>query len=155
MRRERILEQLIPIAREAGAAILDVYAAEFSACAKRDASPVTDADERAEELILKALATLTPGVPVVSEEAASHGNLPDVGEQFWLVDPLDGTKEFISRSGEFTVNIALIEDGKAILGIVLAPALDRLFAGAVNLGAFVTHGPQRQPIAVGRYHPKG
>jgi 3'(2'), 5'-bisphosphate nucleotidase len=83
MRSGRILEDLIPIARKAGGAILDVYAAGFSACAKRDASPATDADERAEEVILNALAKLTPGIPVVSEEAASKGDVPEVGARFF------------------------------------------------------------------------
>src|SRR5208282_4464176 len=102
-------------------AILEVYATNFEVRDKSDASPVTAADERAEAIILAALAKLTPSIPVVSEEAAAAGRTPAVAERFWLVDPLDGTKEFINRNGEFTVNIALIENGYPTLGVVLAP----------------------------------
>jgi 3'(2'), 5'-bisphosphate nucleotidase len=98
---------------------------------KADASPVTEADEVAEAYILEALAKLTPDIPIVSEEAASEGYLPDVsGGRFWLVDPLDGTREFLSRNGEFTVDIALVEDGRPVAGVVHAPALARTWIGA-------------------------
>jgi 3'(2'), 5'-bisphosphate nucleotidase len=132
-----LLEKLIPLARAAGVVILDVYATDFAVRGKADASPVTEADETAEAVILRGLAALAPDIPVVSEEAASGGRIPVVGSKFWLVDPLDGTKEFVSRNGEFTVNIALIEDGLPVLGVVLAPALGRLYAGAHGVGAFV------------------
>jgi 3'(2'), 5'-bisphosphate nucleotidase len=122
-------DALLPLARAAGDAILAVYATDFAVRGKADASPVTEADERAEAVILAGLARLTPDIPVVAEEAVAAGRIPRVGERFWLVDPLDGTKEFINRNGEFTVNIALIEDGRPVLGVVFAPALDRLFAG--------------------------
>ena len=135
--RRDLLEQLIPLARSAGDVILDVYATDFAVRGKVDASPVTEADEKAEAVILRGLAALTPDIPVVSEEAASSGCVPDIDQIFWLVDPLDGTKEFISRNGEFTVNIALIEHGVPVLGVVLAPALGRLYAGAEGVGAFV------------------
>lgn len=148
--RAALLERLIPVAREAGRAILDVYATDFAVRGKDDASPVTEADERAEAIIVRALATIDAGTPVVAEEAVSAGNVPRVGTRFWLVDPLDGTKEFISRNGEFTVNIALVEDGAPTVGVVLAPALDRLFAGAVGCGAFVEENGARRPIAVRR-----
>ncbi len=126
------------IAERAGKVILGYYVAaeEIEVRAKADASPVTDADEAAEEFILEALAKLTPEVPVVSEEAASAGHFPDVSAgRFWLVDPLDGTKEFISRNGEFTVNIALIEDGVPVAGVVHAPALAMTWAGAKDAAA--------------------
>lgn len=121
MRGMTLLDELVPIARAAGAAILDVYATDFGVRSKGDASPVTEADERAEEVILERLAKLTPDIPIVSEEAASRGSIPETGRAFWLVDPLDGTKEFVNRNGEFTVNIALIEAGAPVLGVVLAP----------------------------------
>jgi 3'(2'), 5'-bisphosphate nucleotidase len=128
-------EALIGIAREAGAAILDVYATDFAVRGKADASPVTEADERAEDLIVQRLQTLRPRLPIVAEEAVAAGRSPAIGARFWLVDPLDGTREFVSRNGEFTVNIALVDDGVPVLGVVLAPALGRLFAGATGLGA--------------------
>jgi len=144
--RNRLLETLIPLARRAGEVVLEVYATDFAVRGKDDASPVTEADERAEAVILAGLAALTPGIPVVAEEAAAAGKLPAVGERFWLVDPLDGTKEFIRRNGEFTVNIALIEAGQPVLGVVLAPALGRLYGGAAGVGAFVEDEQGRRSI---------
>ena len=138
--------QVIGVARAAGAAIMEVYATDFAVRGKADASPVTLADERAEAIITPALERLAPGVAVVAEEAVAAGHTPDVGEWFWLVDPLDGTKEFISRNGEFTVNIALVHRGRPVFGVVLAPALNRLFAGGVGQGAFVEERSGRRPI---------
>lgn len=143
---DELLEKVIPVARAAGEVILSVYATDFSVRSKGDASPVTLADEQAEALILSALARLTPDIPVVAEEAVAAGDVPKLGNRFWLVDPLDGTKEFINRNGEFTVNIALIEAGRPVLGVVLAPALGRLFAGRVGHGAFLEQGLVRRPI---------
>ncbi|MGL1832994.1 3'(2'),5'-bisphosphate nucleotidase CysQ [Rhodocyclaceae bacterium SMB388] len=153
--RQELLEALLPIVRDAGALIMQVYATDFAVRGKGDASPVTEADERAEALILPALARLTPDIPIVAEEEVAAGRIPQVGERFWLVDPLDGTKEFISRNGEFTVNVALIEDGEPVLGIVFAPALDRLFAGLVGHGAFVEEHGKRRPIEVRTPPPEG
>lgn len=141
-----LLDQIIEVARSAGAAIMEIYATDFGVEKKIDASPVTVADEKAEIIILKALAAMTPDIPVVSEEAASDGRIPDIGKHFWLVDPLDGTQEFISRNGEFTVNIALIENGQPVLGVVFAPALNRLFAGLVGEGAFIDDNSGRHAI---------
>lgn len=141
-----LLKKLIPIAQQAGAVVLAVYATDFAVRGKDDASPVTEADERAEAVIVPALEALLPGVPVVAEEAMAGGQTPEVGECFWLVDPLDGTKEFISRNGEFTVNIALVEHGVPVLGVVLAPALGRLFAGSKAAGAFMEDAAGRRPI---------
>src|SRR6266851_10448234 len=126
---------LARIAHEAGRLILKHYAQGTEARVKADFSPVTAADEEAEKLILARLAELAPGVPAIAEEEVAAGRLPKVGNRFFLVDPLDGTKEFIKRNGEFTVNIALIEDGRPTLGIVLAPASDTLWRGAMGLGA--------------------
>lgn len=150
MDRELFLEQITSIARIAGDTILDVYATDFAVHDKADSSPVTLADERAEDVILRALKVLAPEIPIVSEEAASRGLVPDTGTCFWLVDPLDGTKEFVSRNGEFTVNIALIENGRPMLGVVHAPALERTFTGALGIGAFKLREGRRSAIACRR-----
>lgn len=150
-----LLDALLPVVRRAGAAIMEIYATDFVVRDKNDASPVTEADERAEALILPELARLSPDIPVVSEEEAASGRIPAVGERFWLVDPLDGTKEFINRNGEFTVNIALVEHGVPVLGVVFAPALDRLFAGAAGLGAFTEDRGARRSIAARRPPAEG
>ena len=128
------------IAREAAQEIMRIYAGDLGVRSKADKSPVTDADHAAEAIIVAGLRKLTPETPVVAEEEMAAGRVPDIGAiqsggPFWLVDPLDGTKEFIKRNGEFTVNIALIEDGRPTLGIVLAPASDTLWRGAAGLGA--------------------
>ncbi len=144
-----LLESITKIARDAGDLILRVYATDFAVRGKDDASPVTEADERAEALILKELAALAPGIPVVAEESVAAGRAPDrarLADRFWLVDPLDGTKEFIGRNGEFTVNIALVERGAPLLGVVFAPALGRLFGGCRGSGAFVEDGAGRRAI---------
>lgn len=120
---------LAAIALEAGVAILEVYGSDFAVEHKDDASPVTEADARAEAIILKRLAEFEPGVPVIAEEAASAGKVPAVGDRFFLVDPLDGTREFVRRNGEFTVNIALIEAGVPVAGVVYAPALGMMAVG--------------------------
>ncbi len=151
----KLLGQITDVARTAGAAILEIYATEFAVEKKLDASPVTAADERAETIILSALAAITPDIPVVSEEAASAGHIPDIGKRFWLVDPLDGTREFISRNGEFTVNIALVENGQPVLGVVFAPALNRLFAGIVGEGAFVEDDSGHRAIGCRRTPAEG
>ncbi|MBA2675530.1 3'(2'),5'-bisphosphate nucleotidase CysQ [Ramlibacter sp.] len=148
IRHANLLEQVIPLAREAGKLIMAIYAEDFAVTHKADASPVTQADAVAEAAIVQGLRALAPMIPIVAEEAVSAGEKVSAGERFWLVDPLDGTKEFISRNGEFTVNIALIEHGEPVLGVVYAPALDCLYAGARDLGAFrIGAGGLREPIA--------
>lgn len=122
---QRLGAALLGLARAAAAAIMPIYAAPIHSRAKADRSPVTDADEAAEAVILAGLERLTPGLPVVAEERAARGDIPAIDARpFWLVDPLDGTREFIDRNGEFTVNVALIEGGRPTYGIVLAPALE-------------------------------
>ena len=133
-----LVQGLIDIAIAAGREIMAIYATDFSAKAKSDLTPVTEADEAAERVILAGLAGLDPATPVISEEAASQGRIPEVATRFYLVDPLDGTKEFISRNGEFTVNIALIDNAIPVAGVVYAPALARLFWGEIGIGA--AHG---------------
>lgn len=131
-----LAEALLPLAHEAGAAIMAVYATPFTTRSKDDRSPVTDADDAAETIILAGLRRLTPDIPVVAEELAARGEAPQIGDgPFWLVDPLDGTREFIERNGEFTVNIALVENGRPVLGIVLAPALEVAWLGVAAAGA--------------------
>jgi len=144
--RAALIEALLPLVRQAGDAVMRVYAADFGVQGKPDASPVTEADLAAEALIVAGLQALTPDVPIVAEEAVAGGAAPRVGERFWLVDPLDGTREFVDRNGEFTVNVALVEHGAAVCGVVLAPAQGRLWAGAAGQGAFVEAGGQRQAM---------
>lgn len=121
-------DALARITAEAGKLILEIYATDFEARTKDEGSPVTEADEKAEVFILEQLRALAPDVPVVAEESAAAGNLPEGKlDEFFLVDPLDGTKEFISRNGEFTVNIALIQNGKPVLGAVHLPAKNETF----------------------------
>lgn len=129
-----LLDALGALAVCAGEAALRFYEGDSGVETKADGSPVTKADFASEAVILPGLARLAPGVPVVSEESADSA--PATGDVFFLVDPLDGTKEFISRNGEFTVNIALIENGAPVLGVVQAPALGRLWIGAAGLGAW-------------------
>jgi 3'(2'), 5'-bisphosphate nucleotidase len=124
------------LAESAAREIMRIYAGDLGERTKADKSPVTDADQAAELIIAAGLRALTPGVPVVAEEEMAAGEVPKLdGGPFWLVDPLDGTKEFIKRNGEFTVNIALVEKGRPTLGIVLAPATETLWRGAAGLGA--------------------
>lgn len=128
------------IAVIAGAEIMTRYAGVVTARAKADSSPVTDADEAAERIILDALAKIDPESPVVAEESVAAGRTPEVaGRTFWLVDPLDGTKEFLSRNGEFTVNIARIEEGRPVLGVVHAPAVGQTYF-AYDGQAFAVYG---------------
>jgi 3'(2'), 5'-bisphosphate nucleotidase len=130
------------IALSAGELVMRHYRAGAQARRKADNSPVTDADEEAERLILAALAESFPGVAVVAEEEAAAGRIAAIGGRFFLVDPLDGTKEFLSRNGEFTVNIAEVVDGVPVAGAVYAPALSRLFT-ASGAGAFEGATPIR------------
>ena len=128
---EDLLDGIRDLARRAGEVILDIYRTDFEVRRKSDSSPVTEADEAAERVILPALRALTPGVPVIAEEEAAAGRIESLsGEYFWLVDPLDGTKEFIAGNDEFTVNIALIHAAQPVLGVVYAPVLDAMYAGA-------------------------
>jgi 3'(2'), 5'-bisphosphate nucleotidase len=126
-----LLEIMIAAAIEAGRAACDIYLGEFEVRRKQDESPVTAADHAAEAIILERLATAAPAVPVIAEEEAAAGRIPVTADVFFLVDPLDGTKEFIERRGDFTVNIALIRSATPALGVVYAPAKAQLFAGDV------------------------
>jgi 3'(2'), 5'-bisphosphate nucleotidase len=125
-----LLEDVAHLAEAAGARILEIYETPFTVERKSDASPVTAADREAEALIAQGLSALAPGIPIVAEEAMARGSRPAVADRFWLVDPLDGTKEFVNRIGDFTVNIALIEAGTPVLGVVHAPVSGESFAAA-------------------------
>ncbi|WP_375592703.1 3'(2'),5'-bisphosphate nucleotidase CysQ [Algihabitans albus] len=131
-----LLAVLRMLAERAGKIALAYYAkgGEIEVRDKSDASPVTEADEACEAFLLDALAKLTPDIPVVSEEAAAQDGLPDidVDQAFWLVDPLDGTREFISRNGEFTVNVALIKEHRPVAGVVHAPAMAMTWCGGFD-----------------------
>jgi 3'(2'), 5'-bisphosphate nucleotidase len=147
-----LLEEIEAIARKAGAAIMRVYGRDFSATQKEDNSPLTEADTAAHEVIIRHLQRLQPSLPILSEEAVGDFSGADDSGRYWLVDPLDGTKEFIKRNGEFTVNIALIEHGRAILGVVYAPALDVVYLAAEGLGAFKAGvDGRRVPIRVAEH----
>ncbi len=130
------MDKLIEIVLSAGARILDIYATDFAVAFKPDHSPVTLADTEAEAIILKGLAAAFPDIAVVAEESVAAGRVPPPSTRFFLVDPLDGTKEFSSRNGEFTVNIALIEDTVPVLGVVYAPALSTIWWGRRAEGSF-------------------
>jgi 3'(2'), 5'-bisphosphate nucleotidase len=127
-----LLDVMIRAAVDAGASANHIYDGAFEVHTKDDDSPVTVADHVAEEIILRHLALHTPQIPVVAEEQAAAGRIPSIAQEFFLVDPLDGTKEFIHRRGDFTVNIALIREGVPRLGVVYAPATGQLFAGDVS-----------------------
>ena len=132
-----LLERVRAIAGEAAAAILKVYATDFEVEAKADRSPLTLADRAAHDCIVEALCALTPAWPVLSEESDPQVHQArHAWRRFWLVDPLDGTREFVKRNGEFTVNIALIDDGRPVLGVVQVPVTGRCYAAAQGQGAW-------------------
>jgi 3'(2'), 5'-bisphosphate nucleotidase len=141
-----LLEAIAVAAREAGDAILSIVARGFDVEHKGDTSPVTEADRAAELIILAALAVAAPGVPVIAEEEVAAGRIPDHGDTYFLVDPLDGTREFVRGGDDYTVNIGLIVGGCPRLGVVYAPATKRMHGGIVGRGAWVEEGGQRRPI---------
>ena len=154
-----MLPQLLEIARAAGEGVMEIYGASSAAglggdygslavSPKADNSPVTQADLRAHEIIVEGLAKLAPAIPVVSEEDTDSLRHRTPDGLFWLIDPLDGTREFIARNDEFTVNIALISGGVAVLGVVFAPALDLLYWGGADFGAFRDASGKTERIAV-------
>jgi 3'(2'), 5'-bisphosphate nucleotidase len=142
-----LLDHALEIAQQAGQRILEVYQSDFAVTHKDDASPLTQADLASHTLILEALAKLTPGLPSLSEEAA---DIPYATRRswsrYWLIDPLDGTKEFVKRNGEFTVNIALVENHRPVLGVVHAPALNLTYGAARGVGAFRLTGAARAAV---------
>jgi 3'(2'), 5'-bisphosphate nucleotidase len=147
-----LLDQLADAARDAGEAILQIVRRGFDVERKGDSSPVTEADRAAELVILAALARAAPGIPVIAEEQVAGGKIPMHGDTYFLVDPLDGTKEFIRGGDDYTVNIGLIERGQPRLGVVYSPARGRLHAGVVGEGAWLDEGNGRSRIAT---RPRG
>lgn len=138
---------VVDIAVAAGAAIMEIYSQDFAVEHKDDRSPLTAADLASHHLIVDGLRRLTPELPVLSEESASIAWEERRGwTRYWLVDPLDGTREFVKKNGEFTVNIALIENGETVFGVVYAPALEELHYGIRGVGAFVRDGDEDVPI---------
>ena len=148
----RLVDDLAIAAREAGEAILEIVRRGFEVESKKDTSPVTEADRAAELVILAALARAAPGVPVIAEEEVAAGRIPAHDDTYFLVDPLDGTKEFVRGGDDYTVNIGLIEQGTPKLGVVLAPATARLHGGCVGEGAWLDEGQGRVPIST---RPRG
>ena len=142
----KLLDDIAEAAREAGEAILEIVRRGFDVERKGDSSPVTEADRAAELIVLAALARAAPGVPVIAEEEVAAGRIPAHGETFFLVDPLDGTKEFVRGGDDYTVNIALVEGLAPKLGVVFAPATARLHGGIVGTGAWLEQGQGRKPI---------
>jgi 3'(2'), 5'-bisphosphate nucleotidase len=131
------LSAVVEIADAAGREIMKIYGAGFSVTMKSDQSPLTEADLKAQRLIAERLSVLTPDIPLLGEESTAESVANRRSwQRLWLVDPLDGTREFVKRNGEFTVNIALIEDGEPVLGVVGAPALSLLYGAATGCGAF-------------------
>ncbi|MBC8255837.1 MAG: 3'(2'),5'-bisphosphate nucleotidase CysQ [Candidatus Marinimicrobia bacterium] len=132
-----MIQSVIKIAKQAGLVIMEVYKTDFDIQIKNDKSPVTEADTRANEIIIDGLLKITPDIPILSEEGR---DIPyeerSKWESFWLVDPLDGTKEYIKKNDEFTVNIAYMQNNLPIFGVVYAPALDELYWGNVEKGAY-------------------
>jgi 3'(2'), 5'-bisphosphate nucleotidase len=143
----QLLEDIAVAAREAGEAILEIVRRGFDVEHKQDSSPVTEADRAAELIILAALAKAAPGVPIIAEEEVAAGRIPAHGDTYFLVDPLDGTKEFVRGGDDYTVNIGLIVNGIPHLGVVFAPATEQLHAGIVGEGAWLEDLSNRIPIS--------
>ncbi len=145
-----LLPRVVALVDEAARAVMGHYAGEVAVTEKADASPVTAADLAAEAILAEGLRALTPDIPVVAEEERAKGTSPDpgdVGALFWLVDPLDGTKEFLKGNGEFTLNVGLVHAGRPLLGVVAAPAVEALWTGAVGHGASLRQGGEARAIA--------
>ena len=146
----RVREEVIALAQDAAAAILGIYDSDFAVEHKDDDSPLTAADLAAHRCIVAGLARITPDIPVLSEESAHEVDTAQRRgwRRLWVVDPLDGTREFVKRNGEFTVNIALVEDGVAVFGVVQAPVTGTLWHGGADLGAFRREGGHDTPLRV-------
>jgi 3'(2'), 5'-bisphosphate nucleotidase len=144
---DRLIDALAPAVREAGALIERIRAAGVVARDKADASPVTEADEAAERLLTAAIAAADPGTVIVGEEASAAGHQPEPSARFWLIDPLDGTRDFIAGGPDYSVNVALIDGGVPVLGLVLAPRDGTLWAGTSGVGAFREREGRREAIA--------
>jgi 3'(2'), 5'-bisphosphate nucleotidase len=150
-----LLEQVAVLARAAGEAIVAIRRDALDVEAKGDGSPVTRADRAAEDVLVPGLRALTPDITVVSEEGDVEGAVRAAGETYWLVDPLDGTKEFVKGLPEYTVNVALVEDGVPVLGVVLVPPTQRLYLAARGVGARLVDAGATTSLSAGRVdHPR-
>ena len=149
-----LLEQIGDVAKRAGQEIMNIYETDFAVETKADSSPVTEADKAAEALIIRSIREgITDKFPIVGEESFAAGNAPVVGDApFWLVDPLDGTKEFVNRNGEFTVNIAMIDGGRPALGVIHVPVTKRTYWGA-KIGVFAQVGDEEERLIQCREAP--
>ncbi len=147
-----LLAGLVELVERAGKAILEVYSGDFAVESKSDGSPLTLADRRSHDILVSGLRRLAPAVPVLSEESSDEhpAEVRETWRRFWLVDPLDGTKEFVKRNGEFTVNVALVDDAAPVLGIVHAPVPGTSYLGDVMAGEAWRLGPagERTPVKV-------
>ena len=143
----QLLPRILPVAKEAGDRILEIYSTNFDVTHKDDNTPLTTADMAAHKAIEAGLRKLTPEIPILSEESA---NIPfaerSQWQTYWLVDPLDGTREFVNRNGEFTVNIALIQDHNPVLGVIYTPVKDLYYYAAQGVGAFKQDGEQQAQV---------
>jgi 3'(2'), 5'-bisphosphate nucleotidase len=149
MNLKELIEPIVALATEAGQAILEVYATDFDVQEKSDESPLTQADLASHNCIVAGLKQLTPDIPIISEE----DGLPTFEERrqwqrYWLIDPLDGTKEFVNRNGEFTVNIALIDSHRPVFGVVYVPVQDKTYLGCEGHGAELRESGSVTPIRV-------
>jgi 3'(2'), 5'-bisphosphate nucleotidase len=146
----QLLDAAIALARDAGERIMTIYETDFEVAEKADSSPLTEADMAAHKVIVAGLGKLTPQIPILSEESADTVSWDERRQWpcFWLVDPLDGTKEFIKHNGEFTVNIALVEGTDTTLGVVHVPARGHTYAAGAGLGAYKDSGAGMEPIGV-------
>jgi len=144
---EKLLNEVIDIAIKAGNEIMEIYEKDFSIEYKDDKSPLTEADKHSNDVIVAGLKKLDRQYPILSEETkAAEYSVRKEWTNFWLVDPIDGTKEFIKKNGEFTVNIALVEDGAPVIGVVYAPALDTLYYGMKDFGAYRKTGEKLEAL---------
>jgi 3'(2'), 5'-bisphosphate nucleotidase len=143
-----LTKSLLPIVARAGAAIMSVYDVGFTVQRKDDDSPLTVADLESQRIIVEGLSRITPDLPILSEESAQAPWAErQTWRELWVVDPLDGTREFVKRNGEFTVNVALVRDHEPVLGVVAAPALGHLYWGASGMGAF-SHNRGEREVAI-------
>ncbi|MGI4978187.1 MAG: 3'(2'),5'-bisphosphate nucleotidase CysQ [Janthinobacterium lividum] len=150
-----LLSLAADLARRAASVVMTIRARGFETETKPDASPVTEADHAAEAVILAGLRAATPDIPVVAEEEIAAGHDPQYGAEFWLVDPIDGTREFAAMREDFTVNIGLVRDGRVVLGVVGLPAHGEMFGGIVGRGAWKRNGAGERPIRVRAVPPAG
>ena len=150
------VRDLLDLAVEAGQAAMEIYRQDFAVYEKEDLSPVTDADLTAERIIFDALAKLTPEIPVVGEEHTAAGEISDLSKRyFWLVDPIDGTADFVHKNGEFTINIGLIDGDAPVFGVVYAPASDELYYTASESEAFLLKNGEKTKLNARAVPPEG